>query len=231
MTSEEFASRAVNGGSLSDRVYLQLENDILCGKYSPGDSLVELKISAEMGVSRTPVREAIRMLEQRGLVSMQPHRGAVVLGVDEKDLVDIYDIRMRLEGLASRWAAKNITAQEIKELTEIADLQEFYQMKGVSERLSELDSRFHERIFEYCRSRPLQHTLSELHHSIQWFRERSFSVEGRGEKALAEHRGILDAIVAHDEDLAEKLTVEHIKNARDNLRRLLDMHRSAGSDK
>ena len=220
MTSEEFAAKTGINGSLSDKVYLQLEKDILCGKFTPGESLIELKISADLGVSRTPVREAIRMLEQKGLVEMQPHRGAVVLGVNEKDLEDVYTIRMYIEGLAAKWAAAEITDEQLRELTEIVDLQEFYQLKSATERINDLDSRFHERIFEYCHSRPLQHTLSELHHMVQWFRGLSLSTEGRAGRAIEEHRRILEALAARDGDLAEKLTVLHIKNARENLVKL-----------
>lgn len=207
--------------SLSCRVFEQLEEGILNGSILPGESLIELKLSAELGVSRTPVREAIRMLEQKGLVRLVPNKGAVVLGVDSKDLLDVYTIRSYIEGLASRWAAENITEARRKELREIVDLQEFYHLKSYQDQISEMDSRFHETIFSYCDSRTLQHMLRDLHHMIQRYRRQSIAETGRTEKAIAEHRLILEAICRGDGDEAERLTVIHINNAKENLLKLL----------
>jgi len=206
-----------SANTLSVRVFEELEKSILNGNIQPGENLIELKLSAQFGVSRTPVREAIRMLEQKGLVQIIPNKGAVVVGISEKDLSDIYTIRMYIEGLSSRWAAANITDEQIKELTEIVDLQEFYNHKHSTMQINELDSRFHEKIFEFSNSRTLQHTLSDLHHMIQRYRHLSFNANGRADKAIQEHRQILKALADHDEDAAEKLTIEHIRNARDNL--------------
>ncbi len=214
----------VGGGeanSLSWRVFEQLEEGILNGSILPGESLIELKLSGELGVSRTPVREAIRMLEQKGLVRLVPNKGAVVLGVDSKDLLDVYTIRTYIEGLASRWAAENITEARRKELREIVDLQEFYHLKSYQEQISEMDSRFHETIFSYCESRTLQHMLRDLHHMIQRYRRQSIAASGRTEKAIAEHRLILEAICQGNGDEAERLTVIHINNAKENLLKLL----------
>lgn len=210
-----------NLNSLSVRVFEQLEERILSGEIRPGQSLIELKLSAELGVSRTPVREAIRMLEQKGLAEIIPNKGAVVLGVDYKDLLDIYTIRTYIEGLAARWAAEHITEAQIKELREIIDLQEFYYIKDYAEQINELDSRFHERIYEYCGSRTLEHMLRDLHHMIQHFRQISISATGRAEKAIEEHRAILEAICEKNPAEAERLTVAHINNAKENLIRLL----------
>lgn len=208
-------------GSLGEQVFEELEAGILNGKIKPGEALVEMKLSAELGVSRTPIREAIRMLEQKGLVEVVPHRGAVVLGVNAKDLEDIYTIRMYVEGLAARWAAENITGEQLKDLAEIVDLQEFYQMKQSAMKINDLDSRFHERIYQYSGSRTLRHTLSELHHMIHWFRELSFASEGRAEKAIEEHRQILEAIAKRDCDQAEQLMTRHIENAKENLLKIV----------
>ena len=88
------------------QVYKELEKAILSGELAPGDSLVEMKLAAQMGVSRTPVREALLQLELENLVKHIPNRGAVVVGISEKDIEDIYTLRMRIEGLAVRWAAE-----------------------------------------------------------------------------------------------------------------------------
>ena len=220
--AERQDANQTHGGPLVDRVYEELESGILYRRIKPGEPLLEMKLSAELGVSRTPVREAIRMLEQKGLVVASPHKGAVVVGVNRKDLDDIYAIRMHIEALATRWAAKTITDSQLEALTEIVDLQEFYHMKNSASKINELDSRFHERIYQYSNSRTLMHILTELHHMILWFRELSFGSAGRAEKAIEEHRRIIEALSAHDEDMAESLTAEHIKNARENLMRIIE---------
>lgn len=212
---KEFAFPA--GYSLADKVFKKLQEDILNGAKHPGENLTELKISAELGVSRTPVREAIHRLEQEGLVELIPNKGAVVVGVSEQDLRDIYEIRMKLEGLASRWAASRITEEELLQLREIVDLQEFYTGKGDMDQLRNLDSRFHDSIYAISGSRVLRHTLAGLHHSIQRYRKQSFSAAGRAEKMLLEHQQILDAFQKKDPDLAEKVTTGHIENARKNM--------------
>ena len=213
---------AGTGDSLSNRAFEQLEEGILSGSIPPGESLNELRLSLELGVSRTPVREAIRMLEQKNLVRLVPNKGAVVLGVDRKDLLDVYTIRSYIEGLASRWAAENITDDKRQKLREIVDLQEFYYIKSNQDQISEMDSRFHETIFSYCESRRLEHMLRDLHHMIQRYRRQSIAEVGRTEKAIAEHRLILEAICSGDGDEAEKQTVIHINNAKENLVVLLE---------
>ncbi|MGI6679036.1 MAG: GntR family transcriptional regulator [Dehalobacterium sp.] len=207
--------------SLGDRVFEELEKRILNGTLKDGDHLIEMKVAADLGVSRTPVREAIRMLEQKGLVQITPNKYAVVTGINIEDLADIYDIRMRLEGLASNRAAQRITEEQIKELTEIVDLQEFYHLKNSIDPINNLDSQFHEKIYQYSNSRTLQHTLTDLHHMIQRYRNISFHATGRAEVAIQEHRELLDALSKHDAALAEKLTVEHITKAKENLLKTL----------
>lgn len=165
---------------------------------------------------RTPVRDVHR-LEQEGLVQLTPNKGAVVIGISEKDLRDIYDIRMKLEGLASRWAAEQITEEDAKSLRDILELQEFYTAKGDLDQLRNLDSQFHERIYEISGSRTLRQTLSSLHHSIQRYRKMSFATKGRAQKVMIEHQRIVDAIASHDPEAAEKATVDHIEMAATNM--------------
>jgi DNA-binding GntR family transcriptional regulator len=203
--------------SLRAKVFKELEEDILNGKFQPGDSLIETKLSDELGVSRTPIREAIRQLELEGLVKTVPNKGAIVLGVSTQDIEDIYTIRMLIEGLAARWAAEKITPEEIEQLKESVELSEFYTNKNDMQHLQKLDSKFHELIYEACKSKPLRHTLSTFHHYIKRARGTSFETPGRAKKALEEHKAILQAIIDRDGDRAEKLTYEHVKNASANL--------------
>jgi len=225
MEKQETRGLGIGSGganTLSDHVFEQLEDSILNGSIQPGENLNEQKLSTEMGVSRTPIREAIRMLEQKNLVRLVPNKGAVVLGVDKKDLLDVYTIRSYIEGLASRWAAENITTEKSKILGEIIDLQEFYYLKSNPDQVIEMDSRFHETIFSYCESRRLEPMLRDLHHMIQRYRKLSLAEAGRTENSIAEHRLILEAICSGDGDEAERHTATHINKAKENLIRLLD---------
>jgi len=208
-----------HSNSLRGRVFAQLENDILNGKYQPGDSLIETKLSDELGVSRTPVREAIRQLELEGLVQSIPNKGAIVKGVSAQDIEDMYTIRMMIEGLAARWAAEKITPEELGELKEAIEFEEFYTLKNDVDHLLKFDSKFHEIIFRASKSKPLMHMLSTFHHYLQRARSASLETPGRAQKVLEEHKAIFQAIMERDAEKAEKLTTEHIKNASSNLLR------------
>ncbi len=202
--------------SLRGQVFAKLEEAIINGEIKPGESLIELKISDEFGVSRTPVREAIRQLELEGLVTTAPNKGAIVIGVSEQDIKDIFKIRILTEGLAARWAAEKITQEELENLKEIIELSEFYTNKNDMRRLRELDSQFHELIYQACKSRPLRHVLSNFHHYIQNARGESYKTPGRAKKSLDEHKAIYEAMANNDGNMAEKLISKHVKNAKEN---------------
>ena len=152
--------------SLSDQVFERLEDEILAGNYQRGDTLTEMKLVADLGVSRTPIRDALRRLEQERLIETTP-RGIVVLGVTKKDLEDIYAIRIRVEGLAAREAAKYITDQQLAELRETLELQEFYTDKQNPDSIKGMDSQFHRQIYLFSGSTILYETLIPLHKKIQ----------------------------------------------------------------
>ena len=116
--------------SLGGRVFQRIREDILKGKYKQNDELKEATLGKELGVSRTPVREALRQLELEGLVSIVPNRGAYVNGISKKDIWDIYYMRSTLEGLCARWAVENITEEQIDRLEETILLSEFQMKKG-----------------------------------------------------------------------------------------------------
>lgn len=199
--------------SLEERVFFELEEEILSGTLKRGDALTELSISERLGVSRTPVRGAIHKLVDAGLVELTPNRGTVVIGVTEEDLVDIYKIRMRLEGLASATAAKTMSEEDVKALADSLDLAEFYISKNDTEHLKELDSEFHMTIYKATGNRMLCKVLANLHKTIKLYRKLSLKVEGRLEKSVMEHREILDAIKRGDSEAADRLTSEHIEHA------------------
>ncbi len=199
--------------SLRGKVFEQLEEAILNGQLQPGDNLIETKLSQQFGVSRTPIREAIRQLELEGLVQFIPNKGAVVLGVTTQDIEDIYSIRMLIEGLAVRWTIDKITQEEIEELQESVELLEFYIHKKNVQHLEKFDSKFHDLIYDASKSRPLKHMLSMFNHYIQRSRASSLAIPGRAEEVLKEHKGILNAIIDRNSEKAEKLMYQHIRNA------------------
>lgn len=203
--------------SLEEMVYSRLEEEILTGELSTGDSLGEISLSQRLGVSRTPLRGALHRLAEEGLVEIVPNKGAKVLGINVEDLIDIYKIREKLEGLASALAAKRISDGEIEELTEAVDLADFYINRKDTEHIKELDTVFHSIIYKASGSRFLERTLSELHRKIKAYRKRSLTVPGRLEKSAAEHREILEAIKAHDSDKADALTSKHVMCALENM--------------
>ena len=203
--------------SLEEGVTAILEEEILSGKLVAGTSLTEQSLSKRLGVSRTPVRAALHTLAEEGLIDLVPNRGAVVVGVTREDLVDIYQIRMRLEGLASATAAVRISGEDLAALRESVELSEFYIGKQDTEHLKELDSRFHNIIYKASGNRLLCKTLSELHRNIKVYRKLSLTVSDRLEKSVEEHREILNAILASDAALADELTSRHIERALENL--------------
>lgn len=202
-----------DSGSLRARVFAALESAIINGEYKAGDTLNEIKLSQTLGVSRTPVREALMQLELEGLVEATQNKGAVVIGISEKDIEDIYAIRERIEGFATALATKNITQDELMALEKIVELQEFYLLKSDTEQLWRLDTDFHKIIYDASRNRSLRSMLTSFHNHIQRGRGITLKVEGRAEKSVKEHKEILNAIKSGDMQLAERLTTEHVTNA------------------
>lgn len=217
--------------SLRDQVFHKLRNDILSGKYQPGDELVESTLGKELGVSRTPVREAIRQLELEGLVELIPNKGTVVNGISVKDVKDIYSIRSKLEGLCAGWAARYRTQEELERLEETVYLSKFHAQKEHYEQVFELDSRFHEILYEASHSKILAHTLSDFHQYVQKARKLSITSRVRSKNSNEEHEKILEAVRAGDEKKAEELATQHILNTISNLEQCDIEHTMASNDR
>ena len=203
--------------SLAEQVYERLENEILSGKYQRGEVLTEMRLVSDLGVSRTPVREALHRLEQEHLIETTT-KGILVVGVTQKDLEDIFAIRLRIEGLASREAALRITDEEKAELLETLELQEFYVPRKDADHIKGMDSKFHQLLYRYSGSAVLNDTLLPLHKKVQKFRKASVEDEDRAIRSAEEHRAIYEAIAAGNPDLAEKCTYEHIANAAEHIK-------------
>ncbi len=199
--------------SLADQVFDRLENDIIQGVYPKGEILTELKLVERMGVSRTPIREALRRLEQERLIE-DTGKGSRVLGITENDLLDIMTIRERVEGVAAYYAAQNITPEAKEEFTHLVDLQEFYFDKKDYERLRQVDDQFHDMICTLSRRTVIMDTLIPLHRKTRRYRRIAMDDWDRAYQSKSEHYAIYKAIVDGDPDLAARLTEQHITHAK-----------------
>lgn len=206
--------------SLSARVYNHIRDGILAGTFAKGDELKEKNIGDELGVSRTPVREALRQLELEGLVSIIPNKGAFVEGVSTDDIRDIYEIRALLEGLCARWAATRISDELMAAMEENIYLTEFHEEKGNAKKLLELDNRFHELLYEAGGSKELMRVLKDYHEYVGRVRKVTLGETKRAKNSTHEHKQICEAIKNHDALLAEKCAREHINNSKKNMEHL-----------
>ena len=208
--------RSFKTASLADQVFEKLENDIIQGVYPKGEILTELKLVEQLGVSRTPIREALRRLEQERLIA-DAGKGSRVLGITEDDLLDIMNIRERIEGLAAYYATINMTDEGRAELSHIVDLQEFYFNKNDPDHLRQVDDEFHDAICRLSKRTVITDTLIPLHRKTRRFRRIAMEDRERTAKTTQEHRDIYEAIMAGDALLAKQLTKAHIANAKDHM--------------
>ena len=202
--------------SLADQIFDKLENDIILGIYPRGEVLTELKLVEQLGVSRTPIREALRRLEQEHLIEDMA-KGSVVLGITEDDLEDIMNIRHHIEALAAYYAAINITPEGKKNLAHIMDLQDFYHAKGDVEHQREADDAFHDAICTMSNRNVVIDTLRPLHRKTRRYRRIALENKSVANDSLAEHHAIYDAIVSGDAELAQQVMATHIANAKYNM--------------
>ena len=202
--------------SLADQVFERLENDIIQGIYAKGEILTELKLVEQLGVSRTPIREALRRLEQERLIE-DTGKGSRVLGITEEDLLDIMTIRERIEGVAAYYATINMTEAEKKELTHLVDLQEFYYEKKDAERLRQVDDQFHDAICYLSRRTVFMDTLIPLHRKTRRYRRIAMDDWERATRTKGEHYEIYKAMISGDAELASELTRQHITNAKEHM--------------
>jgi len=202
--------------SLADRIFDKLEDDILFGRYAKGEILTELRLVEELGVSRTPIREALSRLAQERLIA-DTGKGSVVLGITAEDLQDILNIRLAVEGLATYYATLNMKEGDLAELRHILELQEYYTSKNDPTHIKEMDDQFHNLICAISGRQVIADTLRPLHKKIQNYRRASMASPTRAQAATREHRAIFDAMAAGDADLAKQLTIEHIQNAKKSI--------------
>ena len=208
--------------SIADQIFEHLEKDILSGRYQRGEVLSELRLSKEMNVSRTPIREALLRLAQENILQ-ESGRGMVVIGISNDDMLDMYDIRLHLEGEVARRAARNITEEQLSQLYELTDLQRFYinkQGNGSSEHTKNLDSQFHELLYTASGSKSYTDVLVRIHKKMTKYRIASISKQSRALQSNEEHMAICEALASHDPDRAEQAVLAHVRNAMNRMEHL-----------
>jgi DNA-binding GntR family transcriptional regulator len=204
------------GASLVDLVERAIEDAIIAGSLRERTALAEADLAAALGVSRSPVRDALKRLAHKGLAEPRPRRGMVVALFAADEAADFLDLREALEGLAARLAAQRMTDDEIQDLRQHLDAIE-RQIAAGSRGYPSGDDDFHTRILRGARSRQLQSTMEALQARVRLLRRRSGATRERARPALAEHRAILAAIASRDPEAAEAGMRQHIRNARANL--------------
>lgn len=198
--------------SLANQVYQQIEKNILSGVYSPGEIISESKLSEELGVSRTPIREAMARLENEKLIGITPS-GTVVLGITDQDVADMFTVKRALEPIVVKKAAMNISGEDLARLKEILDQQEFYEEKQNIEKVRNLDTQFHDIIYSASGSPILQAILSPIHHKLMKYRKDSLTKTGRSRYSIEEHVKIYEAIQAGNQEKIEELVLKHVDQA------------------
>lgn len=219
-TNVESDREARSSGLLADRVMLLLRKDIEDGRLKPGSRINELEISQRLGISRGPIREAIRRLSSSGLVTYEPNVGSRVVSPDIDAVAQLYDVREALEALAARLAAQHMTEVERSRLAETLDAHEaqMTEANATSYPRGPADWDFHLLIIKGSRNDVVWRICGdEFRDIISLLRGQHGSSRGRGRKALQEHRWIAEAVIAGNGDLAALLMAQHIRASRENL--------------
>ena len=206
---------------LRELVFAAIREAFISGRLKPGERLMEVQLAEEMGVSRTPVREAIRKLELEGLVVMVPRKGAYVAGLTLKDVAEVFEIRGSLEGLAAALAAERITDEEITSLDKILEDISKAGKEEDTKTVIKKDMEFHQVLFSASRNDRLAQMINKLKEQIDRFRTQSFSNPARLKSVLSEHEQIIEAIKQGDAENAERLAKEHIYEVEYNVMNIL----------
>jgi len=208
--------------SIRELVLQELRTAIFTGDIKPGDRLVENNIAIAMGVSRTPVREALRQLESEGLAINIPRKGTVVKGICIEDAIEIYDIREVLEGLVVREACLHISRIEIRELKEIIEDMKNLIENNEEKEYVEVHNKFNRIILDACHNKRLIAQMEYIYEYLQSLRKVSLMTKERKLEALKEHIEIVDAIEVGNEELAEERARAHVRCAKGSLQSAVD---------
>jgi DNA-binding GntR family transcriptional regulator len=190
---------------------------ILSGSFRPGERIVEREVCAHLGLSRSPVREAFRRLEQEGLL-VASRQGLIIQSLSLSEVEELYQVRQQLEALAARLAARRCCAEHRPQLEQILAGIEAALLSGDPDQASVEGVRFHEKLAEIAGNRRLAALLASISEEIQRFRNLYVQAPGRSQNALAEHRQVMEAVCAGDEEAAAGLMATHIGRALEHIK-------------
>ena len=202
---------------LRDVVFNTLRQAILRGELKPGERLMEIRLANQLGVSRTPIREAIRMLELEGLVIMIPRKGAQVAQITEKDLNDVLEVRLGLEELATRFACERIRSEALGDLYRASRKFESLLETDDLQALAKADVEFHDIIYQATDNARLVQLLNNLREQMYRYRIEYLKKKECHPQLLEEHAAIMKAIEEHDKEKATQITIQHIANQADTV--------------
>lgn len=210
--SEEMKLNAEACLPLRDIVFHKLREAILQGQLKPGERLMELQLASKLGVSRTPIREAIRMLENEGLAIMVPRKGAQVAGMTEKDMEDVMEIREVLDELAAQTACDKITTRQLAELANTMKNFEAAICQGDLNMIAEYDVQFHDIIYEATDNAKLVAVLNNLREQIYRYRIEYLKDENNYPALIHEHQEIFSALKERDKESVKDIMRKHIRH-------------------
>ena len=205
----------LNNAPLSNSLLGKLQKDILTGKLKPGDKLTEQELCKAYGVSRTPVREALRQLEADGLVENILNRGAFVVGMSEQDYEDMFELRKAYEVQAVKWAIERITEEEMDRLEETFEFMEFYTLRNDIDKMLTINSGFHQVIYEASHNRLLRKQLSSYQNYLKYKGLQAAYDDDYLTTVLEEHRAIFKAFKDKDVKAGAQAMEMHIDRARE----------------
>lgn len=200
---------------LKEVVYESLRKTLIEGKVPVGERFIEKEYSDRLNISRTPVRESLKQLEVEGLVKYIPRTGVVVNRITRDDVIEIYKIRNSLELLVVTEAMKYVTEDDIKNISNLLDETEKANSEGNIDEVIKLFSKFNSELYELSNMKMLPNMISNLNSYLYKFRTISIEDDNRREKAIIEHRHILNAILSKDRDLAEMIIKKHLYDSLD----------------
>ena len=204
-----------NHRPLREIVYEELKRQILVGEIAPGTRMMEVDLAEDMGVSRTPVREAIRKLEKEGLVTIEPRRGAYASDISIKDMLDVLEVRQNLEGMAAALAARKVSEEEKRDFIKANEAYNAAVKSGNTEEIIKCDEYFHQLIVNYSDNKTLTQLLSQVQELALRFRYIYYDDFSRYEKMPMEHIEIEETILSGDTERARIVAEEHVAHLKD----------------
>jgi DNA-binding GntR family transcriptional regulator len=206
-------------GLLRERIYQILKTYIIEGELKEDAKITEAELSKQLGVSKTPVREALSRLVIEGLITLHPNKRMTITKISTKDVIEVYQLRKCLCGLAATLAATRITEEDVVKFREMIREMELFVEKGKVIEYSKAADRYHSLMQHLSGNSRLENLSNNLHEQVYRYRVKSLKVKGRIEKSLSEHKKIIEAIIRNDPKQAKKFCQEHLDNALKNILR------------